>query len=102
MTSRAKRPHLRLLQPDRRPAPGPGHRCPAGPTLAEGPHYLSDDGNRFFFESFDRLLPADESLKRDVYEFERPGSGSCDAANPNFVSSAGGCHFLLSGGQERR
>ncbi len=72
---------------------------PGWTNMAEGPHYLSDNGERFFFESFDRLLPADESLKRDVYEFERPGSGSCDVANSNFISSSGGCLFLVSGGK---
>jgi hypothetical protein len=72
---------------------------PGWTNMAEGPHYLSDDGGRFFFESFDRLLPSDESPKRDVYEFERPGSGSCSAANSNFISSSGGCLFLVSGGK---
>jgi hypothetical protein len=72
---------------------------PGWTNMAEGPHYLSDDGNRFFFESFDRLLPADESPKRDIYEFERPGTGSCDVANSNFISSSNGCLFLVSGGK---
>jgi DNA-binding beta-propeller fold protein YncE len=72
---------------------------PGWTNMAEGPRYLSDEGSRLFFESFDRLLPADESLERDVYEFERPGSGSCDAADPNFMVSSGGCLFLVSSGR---
>jgi hypothetical protein len=72
---------------------------PGWTNMAEGPRYLSDNGSRFFFESFDRLLPADESPKRDVYEFERPGSGSCSAASSNFMSSSGGCLFLVSSGR---
>jgi hypothetical protein len=72
---------------------------PGWTNMAEGPHYLSNDGDRFFFESFDRLLPADESPKRDVYEFERPGTGSCDSANSNFISSSNGCLFLVSNGK---
>ena len=84
----------------------PGGSRPLGPTLLpgwsnvyEGPRYLSDDGSRLLFESFDALLPGDESAKRDVYEFERPGAGSCTISNPNFDSRSGGCHFLISSGR---
>jgi hypothetical protein len=68
-------------------------------SMSEGPRYLSDDGSRFFFESFDRLLSADENNLRDVYEFELPGTGSCSSASPNFDSTRGGCHFLVSTGR---
>ena len=71
---------------------------PGWTNMAEGPRYLSDDGSRLFFESFDRLLPADESLERDIYEFELAGAGSCSTANPNFDPASGGCLFLLSSG----
>jgi hypothetical protein len=71
---------------------------PGWTNMAEGPRYLSDDGRRLFFESFDRLLPADESPVRDVYEFELPGAGSCDAANVNFDPASGACLFLVSSG----
>jgi hypothetical protein len=84
----------------------PAGSRPLGPALlpgwtnmAEGPRYLSDDGSRLFFESFDRLLPADESLRRDVYEFELPGAGSCTTASSAYVPSSGGCLFLISGGR---
>jgi hypothetical protein len=84
----------------------PAGARPIGPTLLprltnvyEAPRYLSDDGSRLFFESYDALLPGDENVKRDVYEFERTGKGSCDAQNPNFDPAASGCHFLISSGK---
>jgi hypothetical protein len=67
--------------------------------MSEGPRYLSDDGSRFFFETFDALSAADENGKRDVYEFERAGAGSCTAASPSFDPVGGGCHFLISSGK---
>lgn len=85
----------------------PSGARPLGPTILpgwtnpfEGPRYLSDNGSRFFFQSFDSLLPADvNGEKSDVYEFELAGEGTCDAANPNFDSASGGCHFLVSSGK---
>ncbi len=65
----------------------------------EGPRYLSADGQRLFFESLDTLSLADENEKRDVYEFEREGAGSCTSESPSFDPASGGCHFLLSGGK---
>ena len=65
----------------------------------EGPRFLSDDGSRFFFESYDRLLKADENKQRDVYEFERPGTGSCTTTSANFDPAAEGCHYLVSNGK---
>ncbi len=72
---------------------------PAWTNVYEGPRYLSEDGSRLFFETFDALLPADENEKRDVYELELEGNGTCDAANPNFDPAAGGCHFLITSGK---
>jgi hypothetical protein len=84
----------------------PSGERPTGPTLLpgwrnpfEGPRYLSNDGSRLFFESLDALLPADESEKRDVYEFELPGKGSCTGESTAFDTSSGGCHFLISSGR---
>jgi hypothetical protein len=78
---------------------------PLGPTglpgwsnVYEGPRYLSDDGSRFFFESFDALSRDDVNGLRDVYEFERPGTGSCTTASGTFDPKSGGCHFLISSG----
>jgi Tol biopolymer transport system component len=79
---------------------------PAGPTRLptwsnpfEGPRYLSKDGSKLFFESDDALTPADENGKRDIYEFERDGTGNCTSESPNFDPVSGGCHFLLSSGK---
>jgi hypothetical protein len=84
----------------------PSGSRPLGPTLLpgwtsvyEGPRYLSDNGSRLFFEAYDPLLVADENQKRDVYEFERPGEGTCSEGNPNFDPVSGGCHFLISSGK---
>ena len=85
----------------------PSGSRPEGPTQLptwsnpfEGPRYLSDDGQRLFFESFDSLEPGDENQnKRDVYEFERSGAGSCGAESPSFNLSSGGCLFLISSGR---
>jgi hypothetical protein len=84
----------------------PSGAKPLGPTLLpgwtnvyEGPRYLSDNGSRVFFESYDPLLLADENKKRDVYEFELPGEGTCDSQSPSFSPGAGGCHFLISSGK---
>ena len=84
----------------------PSGSRPQGPTelpgwtnAFEGSRYLSEDGSTLFFESRDALLAADENGKRDVYEFEREGSGSCDSENPNFNPESGGCIFLISSGQ---
>jgi hypothetical protein len=72
---------------------------PGWSSMSEGPRYLSADGSRLFFETFDRLLPADENNLRDVYEFERPGTGTCSASSPNFDSLSDGCRFLVSTGK---
>jgi hypothetical protein len=79
---------------------------PAGPAALptwtnpfEGPRYLSDDGSWLFFESRDALSTADENGKRDVYEFERAGAGSCGTESPSFDLSSGGCLSLISSGR---
>ena len=72
---------------------------PPWSNVYEGPRYLSDDGQRLFFESFDALASADENGLRDVYEFERPGTGSCTTNSGTFDPVSGGCHFLVSSGK---
>jgi hypothetical protein len=53
-------------------------------------HWLSDEGNRVFFETRDALVPQDTNGLFDVYEWDRDGTGSC--------TRTGGCVYLLSGG----
>ncbi|HEX4668998.1 MAG TPA: hypothetical protein VH275_03370 [Solirubrobacterales bacterium] len=84
----------------------PSGSRPLGPSVVpgwsngfEGPRFLSDNGQRLFFQSFDAILQADENGKGDIYEFERPGSGSCSAADNDFDPTAGGCHYLVSSGK---
>ena len=84
----------------------PSGARPLGPTLLppwgnpfEASRHLSDDGSRLFFESFDKLSLSDENERRDVYEFERAGSGTCDGQSSAFDPLSGGCHFLISGGK---
>jgi virginiamycin B lyase len=69
---------------------------------------LSEDGNRFFFETTDALVAADTNGAvnclatrfgarcLDVYEWEAEGTGSCTAAH---AIADGGCFYLLSTGK---
>lgn len=84
----------------------PAGSRPAGPTELpvwsnpyEGPRYLSEDGSRLFFESRDALSAADQNGRRDVYQFELAGAGSCSSASPEFVLASGGCLSLISSGE---
>lgn len=71
---------------------------PVWNTPYEQPRYLSDDGGRLFFQSFDALSVNDTNGTQDVYEFERNGVGSCSAENVAFSASSGGCLFPISTG----
>jgi len=95
---------------------------PLGPTELpswsnpyEGPRFLSEDGSKLFFETRDALSPADQNFfdsldplsgkvsrrsRRDVYEFERAGSGSCEVDGPGYDPASGGCLFLISSGTD--
>jgi len=75
-------------------------RLPAWSTPYQQPRYLSDDGSRLFFDTLDALSPHDSDERRDVYEFERLGSGSCGEASPSFSPSSGGCLYLISSGEK--
>jgi 6-bladed beta-propeller len=84
----------------------PSGSRPTGPSEVpgwtnpyEGPRYLSDDGSRLFFESRDVLSPADTNGKRDVYEYEVEGAGSCSEDSPGFDPASGGCLRLITSGQ---
>ncbi len=58
------------------------------------PQWISEDGNRVFFDTAQPLVAQDTNGKQDVYEWEREGYGSCTHGD----GSTGGCVFLLSGG----
>jgi virginiamycin B lyase len=75
---------------------------------------LSPDGNRFFFQSTDKLVPADVNGEvtcstreqevgsggscLDVYEWEAPGDGTCTEGGSAYSPANGGCIYLLSTG----
>lgn len=71
--------------------PSAASTLPVGENQLYVPHALSVDGNRVFFNSFDALLPEDTNGKQDVYQWERQGTGSCEAP--------GGCVSLISTGE---
>ncbi len=60
---------------------------------------LSPDGNRLFFNSNDALLPRDTNGAQDVYEWEAPGTGGCDAEDASYFPQNGGCLYLISSGE---
>jgi len=73
----------------------------------QSPFYVarntSEGGARVFFQSDDSLVPLDSNGLLDVYEWERPGVGSCTEAQPAFRAENGGCVFPVSdvaGGSE--
>ncbi|MBO0746761.1 MAG: hypothetical protein J2O47_00335 [Acidimicrobiaceae bacterium] len=80
------------------------------------PRNLSADGNRFFFETSEKLVASDTNdgpdcanpnglgitRCQDVYEWEAPGSGSCAQSSSAFSAQDGGCIYLLSGGTQAK
>ena len=52
--------------------------------------WMSDDGNRVFFDTLEGLVPQDINEATDVYEWERYGAGEC--------LEQSGCIYLLSDG----
>jgi sugar lactone lactonase YvrE len=77
---------------------------------------VSADGDRFFFQSAERLVAGDTNGSQgcpmvdygsggpdqpsclDVYEWEDAGSGSCTPASSAYSADNGGCIYLLSTG----
>jgi hypothetical protein len=72
------------------------------PGWRQGPLYeqraLSDDGDRVYFESFDRLAAADTNERLDVYQWRAPDTGECDTGDASFSDRNGGCVDLISTG----
>jgi hypothetical protein len=71
-------------------ADGAGGFLPVSWSDTYLPQWVSDDGDRVFFDSSESLAVQDSNGKQDVYEWEREGSGSCQIQ--------GGCVYLLSRG----
>jgi hypothetical protein len=70
-----------------------GSFLPVSTSLAgQQPRLISENGSRVFFDSIEPLAPRDGNGYLDVYEWEASGEGSC--------REAGGCIYLLSGGQD--
>ncbi len=65
-------------------------------SLASHGLSLTDDG-RVFFDSTDSLVLRDGDERKDVYEWEVLGAGSCNPENPNLFST-GHCVALISSG----
>jgi len=68
-----------------------------GETARRQSRYLSNSG-RLFFNAFDALVPQDVNGTWDVYEYEPPGVGSCNAAQLTYSERTGGCVGLISSG----
>jgi DNA-binding beta-propeller fold protein YncE len=68
-------------------------------TQLHQPRYLSDDGRRAFFNSFEALVPGDTNGKQDVYEWEAAGEGNCTSQSRSYVPGSEGCLSLISSGQ---
>jgi hypothetical protein len=76
---------------------------------------LSSDGNRAFFETAEALVPADtngaagcppsgSSIQSfpaclDTYEWEAPGTGTCNEGGPAYSPLNAGCVYLISTGK---
>jgi hypothetical protein len=67
---------------------------PVGWSSTRVPQWMSEDGNRVFFDSGTPLVPQATNGKQNVYEWEREGSGTCTTGS----AVHGGCVYLLSGG----
>jgi hypothetical protein len=64
-------------------------------SLMHARQLISADGNRVLFDSYEPLIPADINGTRDVYEWEREGTGGCTQGSV----LSGGCVSLLSSGK---
>jgi len=73
------------------PSTIPGARPNGSAPTPYKPRALSSDGRRIFFDSLDSLAVQDTNNRRDVYQWEAQGTGSCAAP--------GGCISLLSSGR---
>lgn len=77
-------------------------RLPTMPTSQYGSNLLSTDGRRLFFESRDALVARDTNGRFDVYQWQRPGKGSCGTGSASYSPAADGCIDLISSGRSER
>jgi DNA-binding beta-propeller fold protein YncE len=68
-------------------------------SLMHSPRVVSADGSRVYYESHDALVPEDTNGGWDVYQWEKPGAGTCNEGSASFDSVSGGCIDLISSGQ---
>jgi hypothetical protein len=71
---------------------------PGGETQLYSPRAQSEDGGQVFFTSYGPLVSRDTNGVADVYEWERPGAGSCLDSSTAFSAANGGCVYLISNG----
>jgi hypothetical protein len=106
---------LRCISCNPTGAQSSGHEIATGLNSAIGPwaaatvprfetdlyqsRYLSDDGSRVFFNSYEALVPSDTNGREDVYEWEASGTGDCTTASSSYVPSEEGCLSLISTGR---
>ncbi len=63
------------------------------------PRALSEDGNRAFFNSLNRLVLTDTNSRQDVYQWEAEGTGECTDTALGFNPAHEGCISLISDGK---
>jgi DNA-binding beta-propeller fold protein YncE len=98
------RPVGRKLDPLYGPGGTPPHVQTAAwiPTFEwsnHGKRALSADGNRVLFNAYDDLALRDNNGAQDVYQWEAPGTGTCDTDDADYSQLNGGCLSLISTGQ---
>ncbi len=74
-------------------------RIPVWESQLYGPRYLTDDGTRLYFDSFESLVSTDTNGKEDVYQWEQAGAGNCEEEGDTYQPSSGGCLDLISSGR---
>jgi hypothetical protein len=74
-------------------------RVPVPTTELYQSRYLSDDGTRVFFDSYDALALGDTNGKEDVYEWEAAGSDGCTIESNSYAPVSEGCVSLISSGR---
>lgn len=67
----------------------------SAPAFTTMRHWLSESGNRVFFNTPQPLSPRGDRGKWNVYEWESPGEGSCSQEESSSVTN--GCTYLISG-----